>query len=118
MRLYIPVFLISLMFAAPAFAACRGDLSGQIGKRPVDSSEKFYIYAKFKVDTKTGAVSICDNDRKWDGKFSASGKKISFIYNRRMNELTRDADGIFVSEIWQGEFQGVVSEYQIWVISE
>lgn len=118
MRFFIAAFLASLAFAAPAFAGCKGDLGGQIGKRAAESSDEFFIYAKFMIDTGTGMVSVCDDDRKWDGSFSASGDTISFVYSRRMRELTRDKDGIFVSDIWQAEFQGVVSEYQIWVVAE
>ncbi len=93
--------------------ACDGDLQGYWEKRPVGSAQAFDVIEAFRIDTATGILSICDSDQSFSAEFKQQGDTMSFGYRRRMRTLSDDGTGVFLTGIWQSEFQGKASDYRI-----
>ena len=100
-----------------AFADCTGDLKGYFEKQPL-SGGAFEAVQTFTINSDTGMIEQCERDNAFDGNFAQDGDRMQFGYARRMRELTRGADGDFVTGSWQAEFDGVTSVYRIRVAAE
>jgi len=96
-----------------AFAACEGDLNGFWEKRPVGSDAEFVAIQTFRIDSKTGSLSLCERDLSWDSDFSVKGDSISFVFPRRMRHLSKTKSGSFLTESWIAESEGTTSEYRV-----
>jgi len=105
--------LVILGSATSAFAECTGDIQGFWEKRPVGSSNKFKSFETFRIDSKSGILSLCERDRSWDSKFQDKGNVLVFTYARRTRTLRKADSGEFISQSWIAEHQGVKSEYQV-----
>ncbi len=110
----VSLFLL-LVFgnATSAFAECTGDIQGIWEKRPVGSNDNYDMIDTFRIDSKSGILSICERDRSWDSGFQDKGDELVFTYARRQRVLRKAENGEFISRSWIAEYKGVKSEYQV-----
>ena len=113
MRVMFWAAAIFALTLASAFAACSGDVKGVYEKRPVGSAEAFRVFESFKIDSKTGTLSVCERNRIWNSEFRDKGNELIFVYARRKRNLAQSGDGTYVTPVWIAEFRGVKSEYRV-----
>jgi len=115
MRANLAILAITVGFSGSA-SACSGDWAGFWEKKAADSSAQWQIIEEFRIDEKTGILSVCGRENAFDSGFAVQGDKIEFGYRRRARVLFDTGEGTFLSEPWQAEHQGVSSDYRVRVV--
>lgn|GEM_PF-2344031 len=110
-------FLAGLVFTAAMplshALACEGDIVGNWEKRPAASDAGFEKIESFRINSATGMLGVCGSDRVWDSEFTNENDVLKFGFARRMRILKLGEQGVYSTEIWIADHNGVKSEYRV-----
>jgi hypothetical protein len=104
--------IVALLAPPPAWAACVGDISVFMERRPVGSTGPFTVIEESGVDTASGIITVCGRDRSWDSGYMPVGEGFQIVVGRRARVFTPVGGGEFLSASYTAEFRGVASEYR------
>lgn len=104
--------VLAASFVSTQSLACEGDVSGA-WQRATLTSDVFETIQTFRIDTASGALSVCGSDQSWDSEYSVDENGMRFGFARRMRHLSVQPDGTFSTEIWEAEHRGQRYRYRV-----